>query len=102
LKNAPGEDFSTGRIKNMLYSRRSSAKEIIMFKRELQVKMVKPKKGEAVNPEDVESGSNDVSSSMMWYTIDKGIKRIGTTVCAFVVLDTVRKVLIELASHAHE
>lgn len=68
-----------------------------MFKRELQVKMVKPKKKADDETETVETEVND-NASIVATVVDRGIKKIGLIICAYVVLDTFRKVLVEQAS----
>ncbi len=63
-----------------------------MFGRHIQVKMVKndktlvsPAQAESFFEAKVESISN---------AFDKGFRKIGATVCAYVILDTARRMLI--------
>lgn len=65
-----------------------------MFRdRALQVNVVKK------TPKSTEEGQNGMSFEdklvMVSVSIERGIKKIGLAVCAYVILDTVRKVAIE-------
>lgn len=67
-----------------------------MFNRELQVKMVKAKK---TNPEPVNTidKSFEENAETVGSIIDSSVKKVGLLVIAYVVVDTARKVLIEMA-----
>lgn len=69
-----------------------------MFNRALQVKMIKTKKvnTEATDPPDV---LLEDAVTIIGYHIERGIKKIGEAVIAYVVVDTIRKVLIAKATH---
>lgn len=68
-----------------------------MFKRELQVKMVKPTKKDT-EVTDVSESTDDNKTATIAYVVNKGIRDIGITVCAYVVLDTIRKYIVTAAS----
>lgn len=70
-----------------------------MFNRTIQMKVTKtPKaKSENVNTNETEC---EGKTAIIAYTIDRGFRKIGAAVCAYVVLDTMRQVLIARAKNS--
>jgi len=68
-----------------------------MFKRELQVKMVKPKKPETTLADTTDS-EYEGKAAIVAYTVDAGIKKVGWIIFGSIMLDTVRKVAVALVT----
>ena len=66
-----------------------------MLNRALQVKMIKM--DDSV-PGTAKAEPSPELASIISYTIDRSIERIGIAVCAYVVLDTVRQVVVAKAN----
>jgi hypothetical protein len=68
-----------------------------MFKRTLQVEVVKKKKSQDT---ETPNSEDEIESAMVSvpFTIDNAIKKIGLIVCAYVILDTVRQVVVITAT----
>jgi hypothetical protein len=75
----------------------SSTERTMMFKRELQVKMVKPKKSEPILADTTDS-EYEGKAAIVAYTVDSGIKRVGWIVFGYVMLDAARKVAVALVT----
>lgn len=65
-----------------------------MFNRTLQVDVVK-KKDKMQDTPDQNEISFEEKTAVVVGAVEKGIKRIGWIVCSYVVLDTVRKFVLE-------
>jgi hypothetical protein len=72
-----------------------------MFKRTLQVDVVKEKKAK---PETVENPgpSFEEKAVIIGRLVERSIKKITIAVCAVIVLDTIRRVAVEVASQENE
>lgn len=71
-------------------------KGIVMFNRELQMKVVKTNKKQDT-PADTTDVTIEGKVAIVTYTIDRVFRKIGIAVCAYVVLDTLRQVLVASA-----
>jgi hypothetical protein len=68
-----------------------------MFRnRQLHVEMVKKPKNENTEP-DEKSIDLEGKTAIISHAVERSIVKIGVAVCAYVVIDTARKVLIEVA-----
>jgi hypothetical protein len=76
---------------------REFTERIIMFNRTLQVDVVK--KGTLPSAtSDQDEIDFEAKTAIVVSAVERGIKRIGWVVCAYVVLDTVRKVVVVTAN----
>ena len=64
-----------------------------MLKRTLQIDVVK-KSPQNANSENSESDI-DSSLTIIPVTVDNAIKRVGMVICAYVILDTIRQVIVK-------
>lgn len=70
----------------------------MLKKRALQVNLVKKPKDASQEP-DVKSIDFEGKTDIVERAVEKMIKKVGFAVCAYVVLDTIRKVAIEKAKY---
>lgn len=68
-----------------------------MFNRTLRVDVVKKEKSPAMNENHVETSFED-KAIIVASVVERGIKKVGFMVCAYVVLDTIRRVAVTSAS----
>lgn len=67
-----------------------------MFNREIQVKMVKKTKNET--EVDTTDSHFEGKAAIISNAVDNGLKRIGIAIVSYVLVDTVRQVLVAKAS----
>lgn len=68
----------------------------MLRKRAMQVSLVKKPKDAPQEP-DVKSIDFEGKTAIISHTVERMLTKVGIAVCAYVVLDTIRKVAIELA-----
>ena len=68
-----------------------------MFNRTLEVKMIKTKKNHAVNPTQPEPQFEAKAATCAQH-LDKVLEKAGSAMVTYIVLDTIRKVLVARAS----
>ncbi|MET0785752.1 MAG: hypothetical protein ABWY25_03525 [Paenisporosarcina sp.] len=68
-----------------------------MFNRKLQVDLVKNKKSQNDGSENSDLDFK-AKTAVVVDAVERGVKKIGFAVCVYVVLDTVRKVAVTVAS----
>lgn len=67
-----------------------------MFKRTLQIDVVKANKKQTPETENLETEKND-NLAIVLDGMNKVVKTIGLVVCTYVVMDTARQVVVESA-----
>jgi hypothetical protein len=67
-----------------------------MFNREIQVRVVKAKKQEKQPPAEADISLEGKVAIIGYYT-EKGIRKVGQAVIGYVVVDTLRQILIAKA-----
>lgn len=68
-----------------------------MFNRALQVKVIKSKKEEPLTPTQTDV-SFETKVAVLGYYVEKAVAKVGTAAITYVVLDTVRQVMVAKAS----
>jgi len=65
-----------------------------MFNRKIQVDVVKKEKSKALETDKSDIGF-ERKAKIIGNIVERGIKKVGIVVCAYVILDTVRRVAVE-------
>lgn len=68
-----------------------------MFSRELQVKMVKKNKKAPVTPDQSDTELQG-KTAIVGFVLERVVEKVGNAVISYVVLDTIRQVLVARAS----